>query len=288
MNYSETNTDAILSHHIESYWKLENNKDHSSIPMELLLPTCTFNIIFTHQTYWIKSSLLSEWKKVLPGVYFIGQTTTCLSIKSDLPISIIGVRFKPFAFSTLFDIPVFQLNEIVTPLSEIVSNPLINSFESRFLFDNSIANQRDEYLNELMYSLLSPSLSLDEKLRAQLNYIMDRQGNLKIKELTESFNTTKVTLRKHFINKIGLCPKKVCRIWRMNRILQLKEMNPSMNLTSLCLKAGFYDQAHFIRDFKSILGVPPKKFFATNTNLIKVSNLNISKRFTNQYDPRIN
>lgn len=288
MTYSETNTDALLSHHIECYWKIDTEFNHSKSPLELLLPTCTFNIIFIHQPYWIKCSSQTEWKLISPGIHFIGQTGGCLSIKSDYPISILGVRFKPFAFSTLFDIPAFQFNESITPLSDVIDHPMSHTFDTNHLFDKKLSIQRYQYLDELMHSIFSTSMSLDEKLRAQLNYIMDRQGNLKIKKLTEAFNTTKVTLRKHFINKVGLTPKKVCQIWRMNRILQLKETAPTMNLTSLSLEAGFYDQAHFIKDFKSILGLPPKRFFDSSTNLIKVTNLNISKRFTNQYDPRVN
>jgi methylphosphotriester-DNA--protein-cysteine methyltransferase len=116
---------------------------------------------------------------------------------------------------------------------------------------------------------------------------MDRHGNLKISEILEEFSTSKVTLRKHFINKVGLTPKKVSQIWRMNRVLQLKEDYPSLNLTALCLDAGFYDQAHFIKDFRLSFGLAPKKLFSQNSNLIKIANLNISKRFSNQYDPRI-
>lgn len=34
-----------------------------------------------------------------------------------------------------------------------------------------------------------------------------------------------------------------------------------MNLAKLSLEAGFYDQAHFIRHFRSMAGVPPGRFF---------------------------
>ncbi|RKN01118.1 AraC family transcriptional regulator [Aquimarina sp. AD1] len=116
---------------------------------------------------------------------------------------------------------------------------------------------------------------------------MFRHGSIQISELFKEFNVSKVTLHKHFVNKVGLSPKKVSQIWRMNRILQLREEFPNMSLTSIGLEAGFYDQAHFIKDFNAIFNITPFKFFAQKSNLVEIANLNITKRFTNQYDPII-
>lgn len=287
MKYTETYPDAIFSRHIESYWQIEKEVSHSDLPLELLLPTCTFNIIFTDQPYWIKSRSHSFWTLIKPGVSFIGQNSGCLIIKSDTPINIIGARFKPFAFANILNVPAIQLSESVVPLSKVIDCQLGNSFDIDHIFTEPFAEVRYQYLNEIMHTFLSSSMLVDETLRAQLNYIMDRHGNIKVNELLEKFQVSKVTLSKHFINKVGLKPKKVCQIWRMNRVLQLKDTLPKLNLTELSLKVGFYDQAHFIKDFKSMLGLSPKRFFTQNSDLVQVANLNISKRFSNQYDPRV-
>lgn len=286
MEYTETQCDPIFSHHIESYWQVAALDHQTNTDLDLFIPTCTFNIVFTRHCYKIKNPLQSEWTTLLPGAYFIGQSSGCFKIKSDSPIELIGVRLKPFALSTLLKRPAFHFNESIIPLSEIMNSPLAKTRYSTSILNNIYSGLVNTELDEIINTLLHGNMTLDEKLRAQLNYIMDRQGNLKINEITEKFNTSKVTLRKHFINKVGLTPKKVCQIWRMNNILHLKHQYPESSLTHISLEAGFYDQAHFIKDFKNLLGLSPKKFFDIKTPLVQIANYNISKRFSNQYDPR--
>lgn len=286
MNYKETLPDDIFSHHIESYWELVAFQNGRSEPLDILLPTCTFNIIIIDQACQIKTHASLDWTQLSPGAFFFGQRNSCIRIKSEFPLTLSGVRFKPFAFANIISTPLYHLNDTFTQLENIKS---INT-STKILIDSIIENTNDhlkfQLINELMYSLFKASLSIDEKLRAQLNYIMDRKGVLKVRELFDEFNVSKATLRNHFRKKVGLTPKKVAQIWRMNYLLQMKEENPGENLTSLAIEAGFFDQAHFIKDFKQLFDAPPRKFFIQNESLLKVAHLNISNRFTNKYDPR--
>ncbi len=286
MQYKEFLPDDVFSHHIESYWQMPVQAGDDIEPTELLLPTCTFNIIFTAQPCFIRSGINANWVHLQPGAAFFGQRNNCIHIKSAIPLKLGGVRFKPFAFANIINTPIFRLNDAFISLNKLFEiTPPISSLIQRVIKTETFSG-KIQLIDDLMGALLGKSMSVDETLRAQLNYIMDRRGAVKISDLFEEFDTSKVTLRKHFINKVGLTPKKVSQIWRMNYILQMKEDCPEENLTTLSLMAGFYDQAHFIKDFKLIFGIPPRKFFLQNTHLIKVAHQNISKRFTNQYDPR--
>jgi len=286
MQYTEFLPDDIFSHHIESYWQMSIPPGNDNEPVELLLPTCTFNIIITDQPCFIRTKMNSTWICFQPGAAFFGQLSSCIHIKSEKPLSLSGIRFKPFAFANIIEFPIFKLNDDFIPINKLFTINKSTSSLIQKITKSTSSNIKVKLINKLMYTLLKKSFSIDETLRAQLNYIMDRKGSVKISELFEEFSISKVTLRKHFINKVGLTPKKVSQIWRMNYLLQLKEERPNENLTTHCLNAGFYDQAHFIKDFKLLFGLPPRKFFSKNTHLIKVANQNISKRFTNQYDPR--
>ena len=130
-------------------------------------------------------------------------------------------------------------------------------------------------------------LSIDQNLRAQLNYILDRKGVLQVQELFTEFGVSKVTLHKHFINKVGLSPKKVSRIWRINHFLLLQNETSIQNLTQLGLASGFYDQAHCIREFRSFFKDCPRQFFKHPSHLLAISQQVISKRFNHQYDPQV-
>ena len=285
MHYIEALPDNIFTNHIESYWQIKTvNSDTQEI--ELLLPTCTFNIIFSERPCLVKSKANVHWKHLKPGGTFFGQTNSSIIIKSKHPINLLGIRFKPFAFSKKIQQPAYLLNDDFIALKEWfpLKSQMVSLIEK--------INMKDDHetlfkrFDELMFIFFKDSLTVDEKLRAQLNFIMDRKGAMKISELFSEFGVSKVTLRNHFINKVGLTPKKVSQIWRMNYVLQLKAENPQLSLTEMSLQAGFYDQAHFIKDFKQIFSLTPRKFFNEKPEIFKLAHHNISRRFSNQYDPK--
>ncbi|MEL6256119.1 MAG: helix-turn-helix domain-containing protein [Bacteroidota bacterium] len=286
MHYKEIQVPDHFSRHIEIYWEMHIKAGELNQINDLLLPDCTFNIIFSDQDLFIKSSYERIWKCMPSGVHFLGQRNTPMSFRVKKSVRVFGIRFKPFAFARILQIPIHNLTDQFLPLRQVfeLSGPQEKSIH-HILINWELERQCAE-ANQLLENLMEDSLTIDQNLRAQLNYILDRKGVLRVQELFTEFGVSKVTLHKHFINKVGLSPKKVSRIWRMNYFLQLKDNTSDENLTSLCLECGFYDQAHFIKEFKSMLGSAPREFFGQKSELLEISRFGIQQRFTHQYDPR--
>ena len=95
---------------------------------------------------------------------------------------------------------------------------------------------------------------------------------------------SKVTLREHFVNKIGLPAKVVSKIYRFHHSLELNYQDPSKSLTKLSLDAGYFDQSHYIKDFRTFFNSSPNNFFKSN-NSINISQKRIERRFADFYDP---
>ncbi|MEM8891695.1 MAG: helix-turn-helix domain-containing protein [Bacteroidota bacterium] len=286
MHYKEIQVPDHFSRHVEIYWEMHIQAGELNLLNDLLLPDCTFNIIFSDQDLYLKSAYEKSWKCMPAGVHFLGLRNTPLSFRIKKSVKVFGIRFKPFAFARIFQIPIHKLTDQFFPLDELFQ--LKNSQQQ---FIRNILKKWETELqckeaNQLLESILEDSLSIDQNLRAQLNYILDRKGVLRVQDLFTEFGVSKVTLHKHFVNKVGLSPKKVSRIWRMNYFLQLKNTSTDENLTSLCLECGFYDQAHFIKEFKSMLGSAPREFLGQKSELLEISRFAIQQRFNNQYDPR--
>lgn len=86
------------------------------------------------------------------------------------------------------------------------------------------------------------------------------KGNIRIKELTERLCISQSPLEKKFRQAVGASPKKFASIVRLKNVLQ--QYDASKSLTALGYEAGFYDQAHFIKEFKAFTGDTPEKFFS--------------------------
>ena len=60
---------------------------------------------------------------------------------------------------------------------------------------------------------------------------------------------------------------------RFQNAVSLIQTNPMKSLSYIGLEAGYYDQSHFIREFKDFSGVTPKEFLKQNSDL----NSNVSE-----------
>ena len=88
MQYCEILPDNSLSHHIESYWTFTSPNYPEKQAFELLLPTCTFNIIITDTPCQLASKLDANWIKISPGAAFFGQRNTSIRIQSKQAINL--------------------------------------------------------------------------------------------------------------------------------------------------------------------------------------------------------
>ncbi len=89
--------------------------------------------------------------------------------------------------------------------------------------------------------------------------IKKHAGNLKITMLAQQLKISQCQLEKRFRKIVGASPKKFASIVRFRNVLNIAHGERSM--TQLGLEAGFFDQAHFIKDFKSFTGITPEQYF---------------------------
>ncbi|MEM8893850.1 MAG: helix-turn-helix domain-containing protein, partial [Bacteroidota bacterium] len=66
---------------------------------------------------------------------------------------------------------------------------------------------------------------------------------------------------------VGLSPKYLSRVIRLQSVLQQLHNRSYRDLTSRAFEEGYYDQAHFIRDFKSMTGHTPKDYYHDDLEL---------------------
>lgn len=99
----------------------------------------------------------------------------------------------------------------------------------------------------------------DNLVNLAVNLIKQSGGNIKIAVLTEKLNISQSQFEKRFRKIVGASPKKFCSIVRLQGIIKAK---PETNgLTALAIDNGYFDQAHFIKDFKSFTGQTPEQYF---------------------------
>lgn len=100
----------------------------------------------------------------------------------------------------------------------------------------------------------------DKLVLAALALIHKSKGIIRINELADQLHISQSPLEKRFRQVVGTSPKKFASIVRFKNVV--RQGNAKSSLTELSYEAGFYDQAHFIKEFKAFSGETPEKFFS--------------------------
>jgi AraC-like DNA-binding protein len=100
------------------------------------------------------------------------------------------------------------------------------------------------------------SLKADEIVRAAEN---DREI-VAVSQLADSFSLSVRSVQDICNRAIGVSPKWLIRCFRLQDALQALETGLNVNLAALAQDLGYFDQAHFTRDFKQITGATPGRY----------------------------
>ena len=102
----------------------------------------------------------------------------------------------------------------------------------------------------------------DELITLAVDLIKKHAGNIKIAVLAEKLKISQSRLEKRFRRIVGASPKKFASIVRLRNVIKVAPNEN--NMTRLGLEAGFFDQSHFIKDFKSFTGLTPEQYLKEN------------------------
>ncbi len=143
----------------------------------------------------------------------------------------------------------FELNDLDKMLRQSIENELIKS---------ECIEDLVEALDKIFITRLINNSSRRE-ITAIMNNIVMHKGNVSMRDLSVEFYYSEKHIRRLFLQYVGTTPKIFSRIVRVNFALRLLQNNPT-NLIDVATRAGFFDQPHFIHDFKTICGLSPQVY----------------------------
>ena len=193
----------------------------------------------------------------------------------DLPNAVaFGIARKSFKFTfsgnTLLFVVIFNPGFAAS----VIRKPLNGFFEKFISLQELFSEQKISQLIALLKkqesfenmvfiieTFLLAEMDLvftDETINKAIVQIKNRKGLVTINELTERLPISRDAFEKRFRAKVGTTPKRYANIVRFRDLFQSNHSKD--NLTEIALKAGYYDQSHFIKDFKSSTGKLPSNF----------------------------
>jgi AraC-like DNA-binding protein len=171
------------------------------------------------------------------------------------------ISFKANGFAKLFRQPAQELTGKIIPLTAILGTKAEQVFD-RFLHASSVeqmALHADEFLlsfcNQVNHNVLKK-----DGIAAVTGALGASHPSLPVAYYAQKANMSVRTFERRFTEQVGVAPKMYLKLFRLNQALHLRLLSPAKSWTAIAHECGYFDQMHFIKDFKQFTGLTPTQF----------------------------
>ncbi|MCD7811664.1 MAG: helix-turn-helix domain-containing protein [Ruminococcus sp.] len=117
-----------------------------------------------------------------------------------------------------------------------------------------------------IYNRVCPAENRSLLVLHSLNLLIRSSGSISMEQIADDTGYTMRYINKCFHNATGLSPKQFSKIVRFQTAVSALNEPLGRSLTEIADDLGYFDQAHFIRDFKQFTGLTPKKYQSSIEN----------------------
>jgi len=266
MNYRTFETSEDLSTFIKCYWTLESLKEQTP-EKQTIVPDGCMEMIF-HYGDLFRQYTENGNSIIQPRCFVIGQLTRPLEIEPTGETGIFSVRFHPDGFMPFSTISIKEIENTTVSLEKLFGKIGLE-IEQAILKANS-TTERIKLVETFLLNRLADTETVDQIVKSTVETILTANGQLSIDEISKQKNINRRQLERKFSSTIGLSPKQLSKTIRLQATLKMLLNKKFTSLTALAYESEYYDQAHFIKDFKELTGFTPKEFYGKN---LKMSSL---------------
>ncbi|MEL7249129.1 MAG: helix-turn-helix domain-containing protein [Bacteroidota bacterium] len=255
--FARFSPDQRLAFLIHGYWFLRTGKQVKLIE---LVPDGYPELLFVRRgAVWYRVGTAALWYSFNRcGV--LGQLGGQFQISIPPECEILFVKFHPWTLYTALQTPMYLLNNAMTELAGLSLGQEWIDLERAI----RSANDNTEccrLLDTFFLRKLQSSMTTSPLLHFSVQTIFQRSGAISLDQLNGHLKVSNRYLQRLFKQQLGLSPKHYARIIRVKKA-SMHMLNPQFNrpLVQIAAELDYFDQSHFLKDFKSIVGKSPTAF----------------------------
>lgn len=267
IKYFELSPPRALQAYVKCFWRLRADAALAEAPPpEPIVPDGCVELVLHLGEPFARYDASGRAERQ-PRQVLAGQITSAIVVQPSTTINVWGVRFHPWAAGAFFGLPSVELRDRVVALDEL--SPRL----ARALDDVSEVDTDDQQLASLVRALsvhaASPTIE-DVRIRGILDAVVAHNVDYSVRGLANHLGLGARRVDALFRDHVGLSPKQVLRIYRFQRALALRRALPSASWASISARAGYYDQAHLVRDARAISGAAPSELLLNAGGLTEI------------------
>jgi AraC-like DNA-binding protein len=255
-SYRQYQPSPLLAGYIECYWALHASDDFIQTP-DRLIPGGRVEMMFSFAKpiAWLISED-STGGINMQDSFLMGQRNKIYYAKSSGKTDMVGVRFRPGGLAAFTNMPVSLLLNSVVPAEFIFGNTVKNW--AAMLYEQGGDDARIQVLDTLLQNAIKHSSGERPLMNHAIDALRNGSEAASITTICDETGMYYKKLERLFLKNIGYTPKYYHKILRFNKAIRLMETKDS--LTDICYECNYFDQSHFIRDFKQLAGSTPGRF----------------------------
>lgn len=250
MDYRTIDPPAALTHVVRFFWTLEGGVQGRA-PHRLIAETCP-NLVFICRGRFIEAD-----GRPAPPAHLAGAIDAFADNVACGPFSLFGAYLWPWSVQALFGLRPEACFNTFTGL-DVLWGAEGSDLEARMCAAPDHAQRADLLTAALQRRMVDGT---DAPMEAIVQRILEEQGRMPMDEVIAGSGTGRRQFERRFKACTGFSPALFARILRAQRTYRMLERGEAASLTELAHACGYFDQSHFIRDFKRFSGLNPRDYF---------------------------
>ncbi len=257
MNYQTFQPHPDLEALVKFYWTLEVPYDPDNQKQKIIPDGCiemTFNLADNIKRY------VSDTEYILhPCAMVMGQRTKSYYIEPLGHVNSFAICFYPYGFANFVNTPLKDFADIEIPVATLFGEIPAKNLEQEIV-QAVDTRQRIEIIERFLLNKLREQSTVDHIVRSTIDTLVSTKGSSSISTILKKDVSKRRQLERKFVKQIGISPKQLGKVIRLQSALKMMLNEEGENLTNIAYESEYFDQAHFIKDFKEFTGISPREF----------------------------
>ena len=246
--------DPALAELVHYVWTLRTETDEPQAFPDLLVPDGYAELIFVRSGGYVKQFVHTpEQSTMITQSVLLPIRTRSQLVRRLEPVDLIGIKLKPTAlFQLLRRNDLLATGEALSERTTPWLHELETSLSTDYADEDALRIIRQHFLQQLLEHEPLPRLGLIHEV---LHLIDEHAGVVALQEVVRELPIGVRQFQRYFKQYVGITAKQYANIVRFKHYYRNHIVDELKTVDYF--DAGYFDQAHFIRDFKKYLGTTP-------------------------------